>query len=316
VITTGARAARLPIEGLESVDYLTNENVFWLTELPKRIVVLGAGPIGCELGQAFRRLGAQVTMVSLGFLPKEEAETAALVQSSLIRDGVRVDVGADIREVQSRGSEKIVTYEIAGARREVVADQILLGAGRAPNVEGLNLEAVGVEYGKTGVKVDDNLRTTNPLIFVIRNALFFGRDKVSALNIPWCTYTSPEVAHVGLNARDAQQAGIEVDIYKVSLEDVDRAVLEDETDGFAKAVVRKGTDKLVGMTIVAAHAGEMIGEAVLAMNQGIGLGKFATTIHPYPTQAEALRKLGDTYNRTRLTPRVKRLFERILAWRR
>lgn len=337
VITTGARAARLPIQGLENVDYLTNENVFWLTELPRRITVLGAGPIGCELGQAFRRLGSEVTIVSLDFLPKEEEETSQFVKASMERDGVRVELGAEIHEVRSHGSEKIVSYSIAGQRREVAADHILLGAGRAPNVEGLYLEEVGVEYSKAGVKVDDNLRTTNPHIFaagdicsryqfthaadamariVIRNALFFGRDKVSALNIPWCTYTSPEVAHVGLNARDAQKAGIDVDTYKISLEDVDRAILDGETEGFAKAVVRKGTDKLVGMTIVAAHAGEMIGEAVLAMNQGIGLGKFATTIHPYPTQAEALRKLGDAYNRTRLTPTVKGLFERLLAWRR
>jgi pyruvate/2-oxoglutarate dehydrogenase complex dihydrolipoamide dehydrogenase (E3) component len=337
VITTGARAARLPIEGLDGVDYLTNENVFWLTELPRRLVVLGAGPIGCELGQAFRRLGSEVTIVTQDFLPKEEEETSAVVQASFARDGVRAEIGARILAVRQHGKEKVVSYEIDGARREAACDQILLGAGRAPNIEGLDLEAVGVEFGKAGVKVDDHLRTTNPHIFaagdicsryqfthaadamariVIRNALFFGRDKVSALNIPWCTYTNPEVAHVGLNARDAQAAGIEVDTYKVILEDVDRAVLDGETDGFAKAVVRKGTDKLVGLTIVAAHAGEMIGEAVLALNHGVGLGKFATTIHPYPTQAEALRKLGDAYNRTRLTPTVKRLFERILAWRR
>jgi pyruvate/2-oxoglutarate dehydrogenase complex dihydrolipoamide dehydrogenase (E3) component len=250
---------------------------------------------------------------------------------------MRVELDADILEASQQGAEKRVVYQVGGERREVVADHILLGAGRAPNVEGLGLENVGVEYGKAGVKVDDNLRTTNPHIFaagdicsryqfthaadamariVIRNALFFGRDKVSALNIPWCTYTSPEVAHVGLNERAAAAAGIEVDAYTVKLDDVDRAVLDGETEGFAKAIVRRGTDKLVGVTIVAAHAGDMIGEAVLALNQGIGLSKFAATIHPYPTQAEALRKLGDTYNRTRLTPLVKGLFERLMAWRR
>jgi pyruvate/2-oxoglutarate dehydrogenase complex dihydrolipoamide dehydrogenase (E3) component len=188
-----------------------------------------------------------------------------------------------------------------------------------------------------GVAVDDRLRTTNPHIYaagdvcsryqfthaadalariVIQNALFFGRKKMSALHIPWCTYTNPEVAHVGLNARDAAAAGIDVSTITVEFKDVDRAVLDGETDGFARAVVRKGSDKLVGLTIVTGHAGEMIGEAVLAMNHGIGLGSFAATIHPYPTQAEALRKLGDAYNRTRLTPTVKRLFERLLAWRR
>jgi pyruvate/2-oxoglutarate dehydrogenase complex dihydrolipoamide dehydrogenase (E3) component len=337
VITTGARAAVLPVEGLSEVDFLTNENVFWLTELPRRLVVLGAGPIGCELGQAFRRFGSEVTIITNGFLSKEEADTAEVVAASMRRDGVKVEMHAAIKSVARRGSENVVTYEINGEQQTALADQILLGAGRAPNVDCLGLESVGVVYGLKGVQVDDQLRTTNPHIYaagdicsrfqfthaadamariVIQNALFFGRKKVSALNIPWCTYTDPEVAHVGLNARDAEKAGIEVTALTVELKDVDRAILDGETEGFARAVVRKGTDKLVGMTIVAAHAGEMIGEAVLAMNHGIGLGSFGNTIHPYPTQAEALRKLGDAYNRTRLTPTVKKVFEKLLAWRR
>ncbi len=337
VIATGARAARLPIPGLAEVDYLTNENVFWLTELPRRLVVLGAGPIGCELGQAFRRFGADVTILSQDFLPREEPDTAQVVQASFHRDGVKLDIGAGLLGVGRRGAEKVVTYEVAGQRREAVADQLLLGAGRAPNVDGLGLHEAGVEFDARGVKVDDHLRTTNPRIFaagdvcsrfqfthaadalariVIQNALFFGRKKASALHIPWCTYTSPEVAHVGLNARAAAAADLDVSTVTVELKDVDRAVLDGEVEGFARAVVRQGTDKLLGLTIVAAHAGEMIGEAVLAMNRGIGLGSFAATIHPYPTQAEVLRKLGDAYNRTRLTPAVKRLFERLLAWRR
>jgi pyruvate/2-oxoglutarate dehydrogenase complex dihydrolipoamide dehydrogenase (E3) component len=337
VITSGARAAVLPVPGLSEIDYLTNENVFWLTELPRRLAVLGAGPIGCELGQAFRRFGSEVTIVSLDFLPKEEADTAAIVQASFRRDGITIELGAKVLSAAQRGNEKVISYEVNGERREVAADQVLLGAGRAANVEGLGLESVGVEYSAKGVAVDDRLRTTNPHIYaagdvcsryqfthaadalariVIQNALFFGRKKMSALHIPWCTYTNPEVAHVGLNARDAAAAGIDVSTITIEFKDVDRAVLDGETEGFARAVVRKGTDTLVGLTIVTGHAGEMIGEAVLAMNHAIGLGSFAATIHPYPTQAEALRKLGDAYNRTRLTPTVKRLFERLLAWRR
>ena len=150
----------------------------------------------------------------------------------------------------------------------------------------------------------------------IQNTLFFGRKKLSALTIPWCTYTNPEIAHVGLNARDAEAAGTEVSTFTIQFDDVDRAILDGETEGLAKAVVKKGSDKLLGLTIVAPHAGEMIGEAVLAMTQGIGLGSMANTIHPYPTQAEILRKLGDAYNRTRLTPTVKKLFDKLLAWRR
>jgi pyruvate/2-oxoglutarate dehydrogenase complex dihydrolipoamide dehydrogenase (E3) component len=337
VITTGARAATLPVPGLDGVDFLTNENVFWLTEQPRRLIVLGAGPIGCELGQAFRSFGTEVTIVTNRFLPKEEPDTAAVVAERFARDGITIVPGAKMLEVTARGTDEVVTYEVGGERREIAGDAILLGAGRAPNVEGLGLEAVGVEYTQQGVTVDDRLRTTNPHIYaagdvcsryqfthaadalariVIQNSLFFGRKKMSALHIPWCTYTDPEVAHVGLNARAAEAAGLEVTTITIALADVDRAILDGATDGFARAVLRKGTDRLVGLTIVAEHAGEMIGEAVLAMNHRIGLGSFASTIHPYPTQAEVLRKLGDAYNRTRLTPRVKRLFERLLAWRR
>ncbi|HVM97638.1 MAG TPA: mercuric reductase [Candidatus Acidoferrales bacterium] len=337
VVATGARAARLPIPGLERVDYVTNENVFWLTELPRRLVVLGAGPIGCELGQAFCRFGSDVTMTSLDFLPREDTDTAEIIKTSFRRDGIKLELGANITDIQERRGEKLIAYEVNGEPRTVAADQVLLGAGRAANVEDLGLEAVGVRYDKSGIRVDDYLRTTNPAIYavgdvcskyqfthaadatariVIQNSLFFGRKKMSTLQIPWCTYTDPEVAHVGLHLHDAEKAGIEATAITVELKDVDRAVLDGATDGFARAVLRKGTDKLLGLTIVAEHAGEMIGEAVLAMNHNIGLGSFANTIHPYPTQAEALRKLGDAYNRTRLTPTVKRLFEKLLAWRR
>ncbi|HYD47170.1 MAG TPA: mercuric reductase [Terriglobales bacterium] len=337
VITTGARASAPPIAGLDEVPHLTNENVFWLTELPRRLLVLGAGPIGCELGQAFRRFGSEVTIVANEILPKEERETAAVVAESLRRDGVRLELGVQIRQASRRGSEVVLRYERDGEASELLGDHLLLGAGRAANVDDLGLERVGVEYSDKGVRVDDGLRTTNPAIYaagdvcskyqfthaadamariVIQNALFFGRKRASALTIPWCTYTSPEIAHVGLNARDAAAAGIETDTFTIPLADVDRARLDGESEGFVRAAVRKGSDKLVGLTIVAEHAGEMIGEAVLAMNQSIGLSSFANTIHPYPTQAEALRKLGDAYNRTRLTPKVKLLFERLLSWRR
>ena len=194
-----------------------------------------------------------------------------------------------------------------------------------------------MKYGKAGVEVDDHLRTTNRSIFaagdicsrfqfthvadamariVIRNALFFGRSKVSALTIPWCTYTTPEVAHVGLTAAEAEKQGIATTTVKVEFADVDRAILDGETEGFAKAILKQGSDQILGMTIVAPHAGDMIGEAVLAMRNEIGLGKFAETIHPYPTQAEALRKLGDAYNKTRLTPTVKKIFNALMAWQR
>jgi len=225
-----------------------------------------------------------------------------------------------------------------GVSRELHVDAILLGVGRAANVEGLNLEAVGVEYDhKEGVKVNERLQTTNPRIYaagdicspykfthmadalariVIQNTLFLGRAKASALTVPWCTYTDPEIAHVGLYEKDAEEKGIPVQTFVQELHDVDRALLDGEGQGFVKVHVRKGSDKLVGATIVARHAGEMISELTLAMVGRLGLKTLATVIHPYPTQAEAIKKTADAYNRTRLTPLVKSVFEKWLAWSR
>lgn len=338
VIATGARASRPETPGLADAGYLTNETVFNLTELPARLAVVGGGPIGCELAQAFVRLGSHVTLIekSHQLLGREDADAARLVQAALERDGVRVLLDTVVERATNTGiGEKIILVRQGGETIEVGADEILVAAGRTPNVEGLNLEAVGVQFNSRGIVVDDRLRTTNPRIFaagdvcspfkfthaadfmariVIQNALFFGRAKASSLAIPWCTYTSPEVAHVGLTERAAKEQGIEVRSFVKDLQHVDRAILEGSTDGFVKILVRAGTDEIVGATIVAEHAGEMIGEIVLAMKHRIGLRQLASTIHPYPTVAEAIRKCGDDYNRTRLTPFVKKLFRRWLRW--
>lgn len=253
----------------------------------------------------------------------------------LERDGVKLLLGVRVVRAERVGDDRVLFLEDG---REVRADAVLVGAGRAPNVEGLGLEAAGVAYDlKKGVSVDDRLRTTNPRIYaagdvcsrfqfthaadamariVLQNALFFGRARVSRLIIPWCTYTDPEVAHVGLYESEAREKGVAVQTFVQPLKDVDRAVLDGDTDGFVKVHVRKGTDRIVGVTIVGRHAGEMIAEATLAMVAGGRLGTLGRTIHPYPTQSEALRKVADAYNRTRLTPFVKGLFRRWFAWTR
>ena len=222
--------------------------------------------------------------------------------------------------------------------RELSVDEILVGVGRTPNVQGLNLEAAGVKYqDRTGVEVNAYLQTSNPRIYaagdiysphkfthtadalariVIQNALFLGRKKASLLTIPWCTYTDPEIAHVGMYEGDAQARGIELDTLVRPLKQVDRAIADGEEEGLLKIHVKKGTDKILGATLVARHAGEMISEITLAMVGNIGLGTLATVIHPYPTQAEAIKQLGDAYNRTRLTPLVKKVLSRWLAWTR
>jgi pyruvate/2-oxoglutarate dehydrogenase complex dihydrolipoamide dehydrogenase (E3) component len=245
---------------------------------------------------------------------------------------VKVERRSDGKTLQlagSAGPEEASSLEV---------DEILVAVGRAPNVEGLGLEAAGIAFDPaTGVTVDDRLRTTNPRVYaagdvctalkfthhsdfqarlVIQNALFLGRGKASALVVPRCTYTDPEVAHVGLTAEDAQARGRRIRTFVQELADVDRARLDGETDGFVKVHVAEGTDRIVGATIVASHAGEMLPELTLAVAHGVGLGRLARVIHTYPTQAEGIRKLGDAYNRTRLTPTVKRLFDSWLRWTR
>jgi pyruvate/2-oxoglutarate dehydrogenase complex dihydrolipoamide dehydrogenase (E3) component len=336
-IATGARATALPIPGLAEAGYLTNETVFSLTELPRRIAVIGAGPIGCELSQVFRRFGAEVTLLEVApqILIREDRDAAERVERAIVRDGVNIITGCKISGVARRGIEKVITIETEGARREIAADEIIVGVGRVPAVEGLNLEAANIDYDKqNGVKVDDYLRTTNPLVYaagdvasaykfthlsdaharmILRNALFFGRQRVSQLTIPWCTYTDPEIAHVGLYEAEAKQRGIEVATYTQELSEVDRAVLDGETEGFVRVYVRKGSDQIVGATIVASHAGEMISELTTAIAAGVGLGKIGDVIHPYPTQADAIRRAAGLYTRTRLTPFVAGLMKRWFA---
>jgi pyruvate/2-oxoglutarate dehydrogenase complex dihydrolipoamide dehydrogenase (E3) component len=338
VIATGARAAAPPISGLEGVDYLTNESVFSLTELPKRFGVIGAGPIGCELAQSFAQLGAEVVLVETahGILPREDRDAADIVERTLIDDGVRLlCCGRNLKIKQEDGIR--LSVESHDKDYDEPVDRLLVAVGRRPNAEGLNLEAVGVEFTSKGVTVNDHLQTTNPRIYaagdicspyqfthaadfmariVIQNALFKGRKRVSALTIPWCTYTSPEIAHVGLYEQEAETQGILIDTYVQPFSEVDRAILEGQENGFAKIHVRKGTDRIVGATIVARNAGDMIAEITLAMTHRLGLSKIGSTIHPYPTQAEAIRRLGDQYNRTRLTPMVKSMFGKWLKWTR
>jgi pyruvate/2-oxoglutarate dehydrogenase complex dihydrolipoamide dehydrogenase (E3) component len=334
VVATGARAAVPAIPGLAEAGFLTNETVWSLTELPRRLAIIGGGPIGSELAQAFARLGAQVTLIHsrAHLLDREDDDAAALVQAALVRDGVELLLGTKPARVTVEGGEKLIWLETG----HVAADAILVAAGRQPNVEGLGLEAAGIAFDlQTGVQVDDHLRTTNRRVFasgdvcsrfkfthaadfmsrlVLQNALFLGRKRVSALTIPWATYTSPEVAHVGLSERTAAEQGVAVTKFVRELKDVDRARTDGETEGFVKILVAAGSDRIVGATIVARHAGELIGEVAVAMAGGVGLGRLASVIHPYPTQAEAIRQCGDAYNRTRLTPTIKAMFGRWLKW--
>lgn len=340
IIATGARAAAPQIKGLDQVNYLTNETIFSLTELPKRLGVIGAGPIGAEMAQSFALFGSEVTLVTTqrGLLPKEDREAAQVVHDRMVKDGVRIVGGARELNIQSGPSGgAVLCYEDPDHGYQIEVDQLMVASGRAPNVEGLGLETVGVEYSASGVKIDDFFRTTHPKIYaagdvcssfqfthaadfmarsVVRNALFKGRARHSALVIPWSTYTTPELAHIGLTPQEAEKRGIDIQTFTQPMSGVDRAILEGETEGFARAHVRKGSDEIVGATVVAQNAGDLISPLSLAMTNKIGLGKIANAIHPYPTQADAIRKLGDLYNKTRLTPTVAKLFKKWLDWTR
>ena len=340
VIASGARAVKPKIRGIEEAGYLTNENVFSLTELPKSLAVIGGGPIGCELAQAFHRLGSDVILFHKGthLLNKEDPDAAEIVQQKFIQEGMRLVLNCQLDRVETTSEGKVIHFSSNGKKESIVVAEILAGAGRKPNVEGLNLETVGVEYDpRKGVKVNDNLQTTNPKIYgagdicmnwkfthaadaaariVIKNTLFspfgFGKSKLSDLVMPWVTFTDPEIAHVGMYEAEAQAKGIDCNTIKIDFDDVDRALADGETEGFLKVLHKKGSDEILGATIVSRHAGETISEVTTAIVGGLGLSKLSTVIHPYPTQADAIKKSADTYRRTLLTEGTKKLL-RFLA---
>lgn len=339
VIATGARAAPLPIPGLAEAGFSTNESVFSSTSLPRRLGVIGAGPIGCELAQAFRRFGSEVTVISAGarVLPREDPDAAAVLHAQLEEEGIALRLGATLTRVTRVSHGKQIDFDRGRGAEQVVVDEILVAVGRTPNVEGLGLDVAGVAFDHAGIEVDDRLRTTNPRIYaagdicspykfthaadamarvVIQNALFMGRKKASSLVIPWTTYTDPEIAHVGMYEREAKERGLAVQTFTLALADIDRAVLDGETKGFARLHVDQANGRILGATMVARHAGEMIGEVALAMTEGLSASALSKTIHPYPTQAEVWKRLGDAHARTRLAPWLERLLERYFAWRR
>eukprot|EP01100_Stratorugosa_tubuloviscum_P014618 TRINITY_DN7931_c0_g1_i1.p1 TRINITY_DN7931_c0_g1~~TRINITY_DN7931_c0_g1_i1.p1 ORF type:complete len:662 (-),score=300.30 TRINITY_DN7931_c0_g1_i1:64-2001(-) len=342
-IATGASAAVPQIPGLLEVPFLTNITIFNLQLLPPRLGIIGAGPIGCEMAQAFARFGSQVTIFarSASILEKEDIDAASVIEKALESDGVIIIKNCTFLSVSnSQNSEEkqqiVVKIQNGTDISEIIFDQLLVSTGRKPNVTDMNLELASVEYNNTdGILVNENLQTTNAKIYaagdcctrfkythvadfsariVIRNALFWGSAKISQLIIPWCTYTDPEIAHVGLYERDLQQSKTPYQIFTKHLKDLDRAILDEDADfgGFIKIITEKNSDKILGATIVARNAGDMISEITTAMVAQVGLSTISTVIHPYPTQADGIRQVGDMYNRTRLTPTTRLLLRKLL----
>ncbi len=340
VIATGARAAVPPIPGLAETGFLTNDTVFNLTEQPRRLAVIGGGPIGCELAQTFARLGSEVTVVEMmdQFLPREDRDAAELLHRSMNGDGVRVMLSTRLEGVGTANGVKELVLASPEAERRLEVDEIFVGVGRTPNVEGMNLDAAGVAFDRTGILVDDHLRTTNPRIYasgdvclpakfthvadfasrtVLQNALFPGpKKKFSKVTLAWSTYTDPEIAHVGLYEDEARDRGLDVETITIPMADVDRALAEGETEGFFKIHIHPKKGTIYGATFACRRAGDLISEITTAMHAGLTLGDMAAVIHPYPTVAEAVRKAADQFNRRKLTPLTTKILKHWFAWTR
>lgn len=335
LIATGGRPRVPSIPGLLAAGYLDTESVFSLTELPRRLTVIGAGPVGCELAQAFCRFGSTVTLLTRAerVLPREDADVSELLARQLRSEGVTLVTRAEVHRIEQRHGKQ-VCFSSNGAEQSVSADEILVAVGREPNTEGLGLETAGVRFDEHGIGVNEQLRTSNRRVYAagdvcsklkfthvadamarvaLENALFFGRKKLSAQLVPWCTFTDPEIAHVGVGEKEAYERGFKS--YTVPLADMDRALVDGEAEGFARIHVG-ARGRIAGASVVAAGAGELISEIALAMTAGIPLGTLGRTIHPYPTRGEVWKRLADEWNRERLTPALRRLLGSFLALRR
>jgi pyruvate/2-oxoglutarate dehydrogenase complex dihydrolipoamide dehydrogenase (E3) component len=340
VIAAGGRPFVPPIPGLREAEPLTSETVWSLRTLPPRLVVLGGGPIGCELAQCFARLGSKVTQVEMlpRILAREDPEFSAMVEARFREDGIEVLAGHKALSVRSEGAVKYVTVEAGGVEKTLACDQVLCAVGRVANTEGYGLEKLGIATTKQRtVEVDEFLRTKYPNIFACGdvagpyqfthtashmawyasvNALFgrFRRFRVDWSVVPWATFTDPEVARVGLNEAEAREKGIPYEAYTYGIDDLDRAIADGAAHGLVKVLVRPGTDRILGATIASEHAAEMLAEFVAAMRHGFGLGKILGTIHAYPTWVEANKYVAGQWKRSKVTRGQVGFLEAFHAW--
>ena len=342
IIASGARPAVPTIEGIENTGYLTSDTLWQLEEQPKRLLVLGTGPIGCELAQSFARLGSAVVLLNRSprVMPKEDADVSAFVINKLVSDGIDLKLGYKPVKFVCDGQSKLLYAEHDGQMVEIEFDELLLAVGRRANTEGFGLEEMEITTTSQGtLDVNEYLQTRFPNIYACGdvagpyqfthtashqawyaavNALFgrFRKFKVDYSVIPWATFTDPEVARVGLNERDAEQQNIPYEVTRYGLDDLDRAIAEGEAEGFVKVLTVPGKDKILGVTIVGAHAGELISEYILAMKHGIGLNKILGTIHIYPTFSEANKYVAGNWKRAHKPEKLLTYVERFHAWNR
>lgn len=314
LIATGSHPAVPNVEGMQETGFMTNEDAFNLLALPSSLIIVGGGPIGVELGQAFKRLGSEVTIIQgpQRILPKEDPDVSSTIASVLQSEGIEIITGARFVKARRDGEKKVVTAKVGDRLSNFEGEEILLALGRKANVKGLNLEAAGVKYDNKGIKVDDYLQTTAPNIYAIgdvsggylfthvaayqagvavRNALVpFAKKKVNYRVVPWCTFTDPEATRVGLTPEEAEKQYKQVRIVKFPWADIDRAQAEGETTGFIKLVLAGKKDELVGAHMVGTRAGELLGEMSLAMQHNLTLNDILNTIHAYPTMSTGIQQ--------------------------
>ncbi len=342
ILASGASPFVPPIKGIDQVDYLTSNTLWEIRELPNRLIVLGGGPIGCEMTQSFARLGSQVSQVEMlpQLLQREDEEVVAHMTDRFKKDSVDVLTGHRAKEFHVENGEKILICEYEGKNVRIPFDKVIVAVGRKADAKGFGLEELGVDIAKDGTIAHDNyMRTNFPNIFVCGdvagpyqfthtashqawyasvNALFrpFKQFRVDYRVIPWCTFTDPEVARVGLNEKDAREKNIpyETTVYRIN--DLDRAIADSEAEGFVKVLTVPNKDKILGATIVGTHAGDLIAEFVLAMNHGLGLNKILGAIHIYPTLGEANKYVAGNWRKNHAPQKLLQFLEKFHAWRR
>ena len=340
VIATGSGPMLPPVEGLSEIDYLTNETIFSLSALPGHLIVVGSGPVGLEMAQAFRRFGAEVTVVSFdeALLVRDDRQLSVELQKVLLAEGIRIFLSCTVKRIEKSGEGVRIAAEHRGTGETslVEGDAVLFATGRKPNTNGLNLEAIGVAYDRTGIRIDNRCHTTRKNVFAagdvtgryqfthmaehmaktaVTNALLGFPAKLDLPHVTWCTYTDPEMAQVGAREDDLKRKGTRHDVYRFPFTKIDRAVMENETIGMVKVLAKSLTGKILGVSILGAHAGEMIGEYALAMRNGVTLRQVADTIHPYPTYVLGNRRAADQWYIRKLSPAIIRWVRRIFGYR-
>ncbi|MDI1231860.1 MAG: dihydrolipoyl dehydrogenase [Methylobacter sp.] len=342
VIAAGARPFVPPIPGLDEVGYLTSDTIWALRKKPKRMLVLGGGPIGCELAQAFARLGIEVTQVEMlpRIMMREDVEISDIVTAKFRQEGIKVLVGHTAKQFMLENGEKILSTEHQGQEVRIAFDEVLLAIGRTANVSGYGVEAMGITLSpRKTIAINAFQETNYPNIYACGdvagpyqfthtaahqawyaavNALFgsFRKFKTDYSVIPWATFIDPEVARVGLNEQEAREQGVAYEVSVYGIDDLDRAITDNEAHGFVKVLTVPNKDKILGVTIVGEHAGDLIAEFVLAMKHGLGLNKILATIHIYPTMAEANKYVAGVWKRNHQPKKLLAWIERYHAWRR